>query len=78
MNAEIYTQYGCPHCVIAKRILTDRNIDYKEFTVGMGGITKATIEEKIGVGAKITTVPQIFLDGKYIGGCDDLKRHFSL
>lgn len=76
-TAEIYTKPTCPYCVRAKAILNQRNIKYTEYTVGQDGITKETIEQKIGPNATIRTVPQIFLDGKYIGGCDDLKKHFG-
>ena len=77
-TAEIYTKPTCPYCVKAKNILNGKNIKYTEYTVGQDGITKETIEQKIGQNASVKTVPQIFLDGKYIGGCAELMKHFGL
>ena len=71
---EIYTKDGCPHCVEAKRLLTKHNKQYVEHKIGENGVTKETINAKIGGGAQIRTVPQIFLEGKYVGGCSDLKK----
>lgn len=71
-KAEIYTKPSCPHCITAKRILTSKQIEYIEYILGVDGVTKEAIEQKIGNGAQVKTVPQIFLDGKYVGGCSDL------
>jgi len=76
-TAEIFTKQSCPWCIRAKQILSKKNIPYTEHTVGIGGVTKETIEQKIGKGAVVKTVPQIFIDGKYIGGCTDLIAHFG-
>lgn len=73
-TAEIYTKPSCPWCVRAKELLTSNGIEYKEFIIGVDGVTKETIENKIGNGIQIRTVPQIFLDGKYIGGCTELMK----
>lgn len=78
MKAEIYTNMSCPHCVRAKEILKQQNIPFVEYTVGKDGITKETIETKIGDGTTVRTVPQIFLDGKYVGGCSELKAMFGV
>lgn len=73
-TAEIYTKPTCPWCVKAKAILTQKGIQYKEYMLGVDGVTKETIEQKIGEGAVVKTVPQIFLDGKYVGGCTELMK----
>lgn len=73
-TAEIYTKPTCPWCVKAKAILTQKGIQYKEYMLGVDGVTKETIEQKIGEGAVVKTVPQIFLDGKYVGGCTELIK----
>lgn len=77
MHAEIYTKSGCPWCVKAKELLESKNVKYTEYKVGENGITKQTIQERVGSNVAIHTVPQIFLDGKYIGGCTDLIDYFN-
>lgn len=72
--AEIFTKPSCPWCVKAKELLKERNVKIVEHVVGTNGVTKETIEQKIGNGTQVKTVPQIFVDGKYIGGCTDLMR----
>jgi len=76
-TAEIYTKPACPWCVKAKQALSRHGISYTEFTIGTNGITKETVEQKIGAGAVVKTVPQIFIDGKYIGGCTELLKSFG-
>lgn len=78
MIAEIFTKPTCPHCIKAKSLLNTKNIKYTEHILGQNGVTKETIEQKIGGNAQVKTVPQIFIDGKYIGGCDDLMKHFGV
>lgn len=76
-TAEIYTKPSCPWCVRAKELLKSNGIEYKEFILGIDGVTKETVEQKIGNGVQIRTVPQIFLDGNYIGGCTELMKVLS-
>lgn len=73
-TAEIYTKPSCPWCIRAKELLKSKGIEYKEFILGVDGVTKETVERKIGNGVQIRTVPQIFLDGKYVGGCTELMK----
>ena len=68
-KVEIYTKDWCPYCVRAKRLLAERGAEVTEFAVDMGGDRKAEMIQRSG---GRTTVPQIFIDGRYIGGCDDL------
>ncbi len=78
MIAEIFTKTTCPYCVKAKNLLNVKGIKYTEHVIGQNGVTKETIEQKIGGNASVKTVPQIFLDGNYIGGCDDLFKYFGV
>ncbi len=73
-TAEIYTKPSCPWCVRAKDLLKLNGISYVEYVLGVDGVTKETIEKKLGDGTQIRTVPQIFIDGKYVGGCTDLMK----
>lgn len=66
---EIYTKFGCPYCSRAKQLLTSKNISFEEYDVTMGGPKREEMVERA-PGAR--TVPQIFIGGTHVGGCDDL------
>ena len=66
---EIYTKGFCPYCHRAKALLTEKGVEFTEFDITMGGPKRTEMLERSG-GA--TTVPQIFIDDRHIGGCDDL------
>jgi len=68
-KVEIYTKMTCGFCVRAKRLLDMKKVDYEEIAVDMGGPKKAEMVKRAG---GRTTVPQIFIDGRHIGGCDAL------
>lgn len=68
-NVEIYTKAFCPYCTRAKRLLDDKGVAYDEFDITMGGPKRAEMVDRSG---GRTTVPQVFIDGKHIGGSDDL------
>ena len=65
----IYTTDYCPFCTKAKRLFDIKKISYKEIDITKNKSLREEMEEKTG-GKR--TVPQIFIDGKSIGGCDDL------
>jgi glutaredoxin 1 len=73
MNVEIYTKDGCGYCIKAKNLLENKNINYKEYKVGSNGVTKELIQER--AGKPINTVPQIFINGKHIGGYTELVEY---
>ena len=68
-KVEIYTQWGCGYCVRAKALLDAKGVDYAEYDVTLGGPKKAEMRERI-PGAR--TVPQILIDGRPVGGSDEL------
>ncbi|MBP3142083.1 glutaredoxin [Aliivibrio fischeri] len=74
----IFSKTVCPFCVKAKAILDDKGIEYKVLTLDED-LTKeemvALIQEKENIA--VNTVPQIYLDRKYIGGHDDLVAFFE-
>lgn len=85
MKAEIYTKTSCPYCVRAKNLFKEKNIDYIEYIISPGFdegsllenqryVTRDQLLEKA-PGAK--TVPQIWLEGSYIGGYTELADFFS-
>ena len=66
---EIYVKTTCPYCWRAKHLLDSKDVEYKEISVDFGGPERQTMIQRAN---GRTTVPQIFIDGKHIGGCDDL------
>lgn len=70
MKAVIWSKYHCTFCDQAKDLLTQRGIKYEEKKIG-DGYTKEELLEEI---PTARTVPQIFLDGKLIGGFTELKQ----
>ncbi|HEX4762213.1 MAG TPA: glutaredoxin 3 [Sphingomicrobium sp.] len=66
---EIYTKTFCPYCWRAKHLLDSKGIGYREISVDLGGERRAEMIERAG---GRTTVPQIFIGDRHIGGCDDL------
>ncbi len=68
-KVEIYTQPWCPYCVRAKTLLSRKGVAFTEIEASHG--TEAREEARRRSGGR-STVPQIFIDGRYIGGSDDL------
>ena len=68
-NIIIYTKATCPFCTRAKGLLSKKNAAFTEIDIaGKDDIRSEMIAK---AGGK-STVPQIFIDDKHIGGCDDL------
>ncbi len=65
----IYTKDYCPYCVKAKKLLEIKKQQFKEIDITNDPETALNMVEMTG-GRK--AVPQIFIGGKHIGGCDDL------
>ncbi len=68
-KVEIYTTRFCGFCVAAKRLLNEKSVNYDEIDVGMAPNKRAEMMQRANGGR---TVPQIFIDGTPIGGCDEL------
>jgi len=68
-RVEIYTKMFCPYCTRAKRLLAEKGVDYEEHDITLGGSRR---EEMLSRANGRHTVPQIFIDGRHIGGSDDL------
>lgn len=67
-EVKIYTTPWCPYCVRAKRLLDKKGVDYQDVNVAVKPQLRAQLLELTGR----TSVPQIFIHGKGIGGCDEL------
>ena len=68
-KVEIYTKMLCPYCAAAKALLAKKGAAYEEYDISMGGPQRAEMIARANGGS---TVPQIFIDGQHVGGCDDL------
>jgi glutaredoxin 3 len=68
-KVEIYTKFLCPYCTRAKSLLASKGVEVIEYDITMGGEKRAEMLQRA---PGRTTVPQIFIDGRHIGGSDDL------
>jgi|APFre7841882654_1041346.scaffolds.fasta_scaffold104511_2 glutaredoxin 3 len=85
MQAEIYTKADCQYCKKAKELFLEKDISYQEFIISPGFdedpagpnqqyVTKAALLERA---PNAKTVPQIWLEGNYIGGYTELAAFFN-
>ena len=70
-KVEIYTGPLCGFCHAAKRLLDNKGVEYQEFDVMLNPSLK---QEMLARSAGRRTVPQIFIGGSGIGGCDELHQ----
>lgn len=68
-RVEIYTKGFCPYCSRAKKLLGEKGVEYEEYEISMGGPRRSEMLQRA---HGRHTVPQIFIDGRHIGGSDDL------
>ena len=65
----LYTKPGCPYCMAAMGLLARKGVDFTEIVASNDPEKKAEMIQKSGGKA---TFPQIFVNGKHIGGSDDM------
>ena len=70
-RVELYVKTFCPYCIRAQHLLDSKGADYQTYVIGFDGPKR---DEMIQRSGGRTTVPQIFIDDRHIGGCDDLMR----
>ena len=81
MKALIWSRDQCVYCEWAKNLLEDNSVDYEERNVSQDWNTddmRDFLKESpyVDPSARVT-MPQIFLDGKYIGGFSELNKYFK-
>ena len=64
----LYVSDWCPYCQRAKNLLTQKQLIFDEINVD----DDAKFREEMTARSNRNTVPQIFIDDKHVGGCDDL------
>jgi len=70
-NVEIYTWQYCPFCIRAKALLDQKGIAYQEYPIDGDQEAREKMSQRA-EGRK--SVPQIFIDNRGIGGCDELYQ----
>ena len=70
MSVEIimYSTRFCPYCMRERRLLKNKGVSFKEISVGGNQALWAEMEQR----SNRNTVPQIFIEGKSVGGFDDI------
>lgn len=68
-EVEIYTWKTCPFCIRAKALLDQKDIDYTEYMIQGDDDARDKMAARAN-GRR--TVPQIFINNQWIGGCDDM------
>ena len=68
----IFTREGCEFCVRAKGMLREAGLDFEELVLNRD-YTEATLRAVSGR----STVPEIFIDGEFIGGSEELERYLK-
>lgn len=73
-SAQVWSQTNCPACSEAKRLLDMHGVQIEERMLGINGYNKKDLIELV---PDARSVPQIFLDGVYVGGLQELKRKLA-
>lgn len=73
MKAIVWSKDQCPFCVQAKSLLESRGIEYEERNVSQDW-TREQLFEAV---PTARTLPQIFLDGEYVGGFTELRKKLA-
>ena len=68
-NIIIYSGPNCPYCVRAKALLKKKGAAFEEVDVKADTVR---FEEMLAKSNGKRTIPQIFINGVHVGGCDDL------
>jgi glutaredoxin 3 len=70
-RVELYTKGTCPYCARARKLLDDKGVSYDEYEISQDPGKRA---EMIQRSNGRSTVPQIFIGGRHVGGSDDLAE----
>ncbi len=72
LDVTVFTRAGCEYCVRAKNLLDEAGIEFEELVLNRD-YNESTIRAVSGE----STVPQVFINGSYIGGSEDLEQYFD-
>ncbi len=68
-RVKMYSDPACPYCMRAKALLKRNALNYDEITVTFGSKEFEELSKR----THYKTLPQIFIDGKFIGGLAELE-----
>lgn len=68
-NVVVYTTNYCPYCVKVKQLLKSKGVEFQEIDLSNDDTGRV---ELVNISGGRKTVPQVFINGQHIGGCDDL------
>ncbi len=68
-QVEMYTTMWCPYCSRARALLQKKGVAFQEISLDEEPGRRTEMVQRAHGGR---TVPQIFIDGEHIGGCDDM------
>lgn len=68
-KVEMYTKAMCPYCIRAKALLKSKGVEIIDIPAAMNRDKRREMNDRSGR----NTFPQIFIDGKHVGGSDDLS-----
>lgn len=74
MKAIVWSKDNCSFCTSAKQLLASKGIEYEERNVSQGPWTREQLLEAV---PNARTVPQIFIDEKYVGGFQEVRNFLS-
>jgi glutaredoxin 3 len=70
-KVEIYTWRFCPFCIRAKGLLDRKGVIYNEYGIDGDDEARSVMTRRAG---GRSSLPQIFINGEAIGGCDELHE----
>lgn len=73
MKATVWSKSDCPNCVSAKTLLTNKGYEIDERRIGFGWNREQLFEAV----PDAKSVPQIFIEGTYIGGYQELQKYLN-
>lgn len=68
-KVEIYTWRSCPFCIRAKALLNKKGVEFIEYSIDGDEAARAKMADRAN-GRR--SLPQIFINDRHIGGCDDI------
>lgn len=72
LDVTVFSRDGCPYCVRTKGMLRDAGIDFEELVLNRD-FSESTIRAVSGE----STVPQVFINGEYIGGSEAVEAYLN-
>ena len=68
-KVEIYTWQWCPFCLRAKDLLKKKGVEFIEYSIDGDEVARSQMSDRAN-GSR--SLPQIFINDRHIGGCDDM------